>query len=58
MKNKDKIHVREMIESEGFDYAIADLSDYQDIKDEGFHQLREEYLRVKDMLSSYIGLEE
>lgn len=57
MKNKLK-SVIATIENEGFDYAFAHYSDFEEIGDEKFHQIRKEYLKIRQELMDYIGMEE
>jgi len=39
---------------EGFDYCFQDYSDWKDIEDEKFHELRKEYLESAKKLAEYI----
>ena len=48
------IYVKAKIESEGFDYAFRDYSDFSDVLDEEFHELRKAYIAAADALSNYI----
>lgn len=55
MKPKEKHGVLEAIESDGFDYAFVSYSNFEEVKDEKFHQLREAYLAARKELAKYIG---
>lgn len=55
MKPKEIDYVRGTIENEGFDYAFIGYSEFKDIKDEEFHNLREAYIKAHDELMAYIG---
>jgi len=57
MKHKDKQYVIDTIENEGFDYAFAHYSSFEEIKDEKFHAFREKYLAARQELSDYIGVD-
>lgn len=58
MKKKDKEYVLDAIDSEGFDYAFVDYSDFDDIEDEEFHKLRKEYIEARNKLAKYVGVED
>jgi hypothetical protein len=58
MTDKDKEYVLAKIESEGFDYAFIHYSDFKDIKDKKFHELRLAYKKAAEELSEYVGVEE
>ena len=44
MEPKDKKYVLAIIDNEGFDYAFHSYSDFDRVKDDEFHRLRQEYL--------------
>lgn len=46
------------IEWEGFDYTFADYSDWKEIKDKKFHELREAFVKAREALTKYIGLDD
>lgn len=46
--------LRSKIEDEGFDYAVAEYSDWGEILDEEFHRMRETYLEVKSAFMEYV----
>lgn len=58
MKAKDRQSVLGTVECEGFDYAFKHYSDFDEIKDEDFHRLREAYLVARDKLADYLGIVE
>lgn len=58
MKPKDAKYVRETIENEGFGYAFLDYSDFEDIKDEKFHELRKAFIKAQQELDDYIGFKD
>ncbi|MEK9180273.1 MAG: hypothetical protein AAB897_02580 [Patescibacteria group bacterium] len=58
MTAKEKQEIRETIESEGFDYAFTAYSDFDEVKDPKFHQLRQAYLAARKALAEYIGYED
>lgn len=46
--------VKYRISDEGFDYCFSSYSNWQEIKDENFHNLRKQYLDTKKKLEEYI----
>jgi hypothetical protein len=58
MTQEEKNYVTCKVESEGFDYAFRHYSNYEDIKDPKFHELRKAYLKAVEDLIKYLGLEE
>lgn len=55
MTKKERTYVRETVESEGFEYAFVNYTDFEDIKDEEFHRLRKAFLEAHTALEDYIG---
>ena len=47
--------VRAAVENEGFDYCFRNYSDFKEVKDKKFHELREAYVKAADALQDYIG---
>jgi hypothetical protein len=58
MTDQEKHDVKERIESEGFDYAFTCYSNFDEVNDEGFHRLRQQYINARNRLKNYIGCEE
>ena len=58
MTRKDKSYVASKIENEGFHYAFIHYSNYEDIKDKKFHELRSAYIDAVKNLSEYLELED
>lgn len=54
LTDKEKEMLRDYIEIEGFDEAIL-YSDYNDIDDNEFHELRDKYLEIRAALYKYVG---
>ena len=50
--------VTDIIDSEGFEYAFMQYSDFHDIENEEFHTLRKEYLKAREKLANLIGYTE
>jgi hypothetical protein len=46
--------VRYRMGAEGFHYCFESYSSFEEIKDEKFHNLRNEYLRVSKELENYV----
>lgn len=42
------------IDKDGFDYAVIQYSDWDDINDEVFQKLRDQYITAADKLEKYI----
>lgn len=49
----DSVHYR--MNEEGFDYCFQSYSNWKEIKDEKFHQLREAYLKAAKELEEYVN---
>lgn len=49
-------YVRETIENEGVYYAFIHYSDFEEIKDEKFHELRKAFEKSAKELVEYCGL--
>ncbi len=50
--------VQEIIESEGFDYTFVDYSDFDEIDNDEFHELRESYLNARKRLRGFMERQE
>ena len=46
------------IESEGFDYALIDYSDWKNIKDAKFQELIRQFRKARNDLKKYIGIDD
>jgi hypothetical protein len=55
MNKKEKEHVNDCIENEGFDYCFVNYSSFTQIKDKKFHELREAYLKAYEDLEKYVA---
>ncbi len=51
MDKHQKQAVNDIVENEGFDYAFVHFSDFEDVEDEEFHKLRNEYLEARKRLA-------
>lgn len=47
--------VQDVIDSDGFDYAFECYSNWEEINDERFHQLRFSYLSAMQELADYVS---
>jgi len=56
MTRSEKDYVTSIIYNEGFGYTFEDYSDFDEIKDEKFHQIRKEYIEAAEKLRNYIAL--
>jgi len=54
-KKEDFEYLQSKIENEGFHYCFVHYSSFKEIKDEHFHKLRKEYLRIGKALEDYIN---
>lgn len=54
MNNDDKQEVLDLIDSEGFDYCFIHKTQFQNIKDDKFHQLRLAYIEAHNNLLEYL----
>jgi hypothetical protein len=59
MKNKivtkqDLSDVQYRIENEGFDYCFRCYSNFEEINDEKFHELRKAYIKAAKELENYV----
>jgi len=52
MKKEDRIYVLDTIDSDSFEYAFVNYSDFKEIEDKEFHVLREAYLESRDNLAA------
>lgn len=55
LKKKDKQQILSKIEWEGFEYALLWYSHWEQVKDEQFHVLRNNFIKAREELASYIG---
>ncbi len=55
MKQKDLKDVCGKIGSEGFDYVFRSYSDFKEVEDVKFHQLRKAYLKASMDLEEYLN---
>lgn len=54
MTDKEVELLRHKIDAEGFDYCFRLYSDWEEIKDPKFHELREAYKAAADALDDHI----
>lgn len=57
MQKKEKEYLRDVVECEGFDYAFAHYTAFENVKDEEFHRLRKAYLDARKALIDYTGVD-
>lgn len=53
-KEKDMTYVFHCMGNEGFHYCFEHYSDFDEVKDEEFHKLRKEYLKISEKLEKYV----
>jgi hypothetical protein len=58
MDAKDLDYVKDTVQTEGFDYAFRHYSDFANIKDTLFHELRKAYVDAAEALIRYLNIEE
>ena len=54
MTEEDKLDLGFRIKQEGFHYTFLHYSDFKEIKDKKFHELRKEYLKSAEKLEKYL----
>ena len=57
MTGKELNYIRDTVENEGFHYAFIHYSDFEEVKDKKFHQLRKAFVAANLALAEYIGTE-
>ena len=55
MTSEQKEIVMGVVDNEGFDYTFCDYSNFEEIKDQEFHEVREEYIKAAKKLKEIIG---
>jgi hypothetical protein len=58
MTQKDKEYICAVIENEGFEYAFASYSNFEQINDEEFHEARKQFLEARKHLMKVTGYDE
>ncbi len=58
MNKKDLKKVQNCVEDEGFDYCFTQYSTFDEVKDEEFHRLVENYCLAHHELYKYIKMDE
>lgn len=53
MKKEDMNLVADSIDGEGFDYCFRSYSDFKEIRDKKFHELRQAYIDAAEDLEEY-----
>lgn len=53
----EKEDLFQKLETEGFEYAFMHYSDFKEIQDPKFHELRKAFVEAAIKLKSYIGYE-
>ena len=46
--------INEIIESEGFDYIFVNYSNFEEVDNDEFHELREGYLNARRRLKTFM----
>lgn len=54
MTKKELDHVKDVIESEGFEYALVHYTSFPEVKDKKFHALRKSFVDAYMDLFDYI----
>jgi hypothetical protein len=57
LTEKERNKVCEVADRDGLDYAFTDFSEWPEIKDKKFHELRIAYKKASDALLNYIKLD-
>lgn len=56
MKAQDLVYIRDIVEDEGFAYAFLHYSDFGEVDDEEFHNLRLKFENAAEELAEYLGV--
>lgn len=56
MKPKDMRYIWGTIEKEGFEYTFVDYSDFDEVDDKEFHDLRKAYLEARSKFAKFLGV--
>jgi len=56
LSDDDKEELISAIDNEGFDYALSGYSDWKEIKDTKFKQLRKQHNSIQDKLNNFLDL--
>ena len=56
LSDDDKEELNSAIDNEGFDYALSGYSDWKEIKDAKFQQLRKQHNSIQDKLNKFLDL--
>lgn len=56
MSAPNRCYMEQKIEKEGFHYAFHGYSDFEEVEDQRFHELRKEYILASEALAAYMGL--
>jgi len=54
MTDEEKKEVWWRCGEDGFDYAFRNYSDFSEVKDTRFHELREAYIKAAQELAAYV----
>lgn len=57
MNENEKELIEGQVEVEGFDYAMTECISENEITDEKFKQLRRAYMKARQELAGYLGME-
>lgn len=58
MDTHQKQAVLDIVDNEGFDYAFVHYTDFNDVENERFHELRKNFLKAREELAKFIGFGE
>jgi hypothetical protein len=56
MSKPNSEYIESRIEKEGFHYAFVGYSDFEEVEDAKFHELRKKYLEATKELGEYMNL--
>lgn len=57
MTKEDREYLQDRINEDGFYYTFESYSDFSEVEDKVFHELREQFLDAADKLKEYINSE-
>lgn len=56
MNGKDLVRIQDIIADDGFLFTFVHYSEFKEIKDDKFHELREQFVKATEKLEEYLGV--
>ena len=58
MKTHELEEIKEIIEGEGFNYTFIHYASFNEIKDQRFQKLKNDYIKAEEKLKKYLGVKD